>query len=170
MIQYSDLHSDSIEKLIIPQIENSPKIPMDKEISEILISLMLAGNKFSIVEKDKPFLVKVIEKRIDACQTFLISDFRLILFLATISEMPGNAILYLWYIQNWCFKNKIGKIDLDIFCSKIFPDGFLSANQLKIIWNNQKVLNRPIGTYDNLVDYNSCADSIRFLAFQPHNV
>ncbi len=136
---------------------------MDTEVGGILIQLMLAGKNFTIPQKEKPFLFQVIEKRITACQTFSTSDFRLILFLATISETPGSAILYLWYIQYWCFSNSVKEIDLDIFCSKIFPNGFLSKTKLQQIWDVQKVVNHPIGTSDNLVDYNSCANSIHFL-------
>lgn len=163
MINYSDLKDDTIENTIISLMKNSPKFQMDTDLGGILISLLVGGKNFSIPHKKKPFLTQVIEKRISASHTFSTSDFRLILFLASVSETPGCAILYLWYIQYWCYSNKIKEIDLDIFCNRIFPNGFLSQKNLQKIWDNQKVINAPKFSSDNLVDYNFCGNSIHIL-------
>ena len=163
MINFSSLSKESIEMIICPQFTKAVKNPMSEFEQEILISLMLANKKFKISRKEKPFLFQLIEKIINACHTFSTDDERLILFLASICQSLGSAILYLWYIQFWCHCNKLKVIDLDIFCGKIFPNGFPSKECVNAIWDSQKLINVPKMGSDNLVDYNYCGDSIHFV-------
>ena len=163
MINFSSLNKESIEKIICSQITQAVKNPMSKFEQEILVSLLLANKNFKIPQKEKPFLFQLIEKRINACHTFSTDDERVILFLVSVCQSPGSAILYLWFIQFWCHFNRIKVIDLDIFCGKIFPNGFPSTECVNAIWDSQKLINVPKMGSDNLVDYNYCGDSIHFV-------
>ena len=133
---------------------------MDGFKSKTLVGLMLMP-KLEMREEEKPFLVKVMEKRIEHCFTFSTKDQRLLLFLAVVSERVGTAIMYLWYLQYWCFKNNVRELTLDIFCQKVFPYGFPSNDTIETIWDAQKVKRDGMES-DNLLDYASAGSSIQF--------
>jgi len=136
--------------------------PADNELMETLMRVYLAKG-LNIPDKEKPFLFQVIEKRLQYCFTIKIEDQRLILFLCALAESPGSAIMYLWYLQYWCFVNEVKELNLELFCEKIFPMGFFSKIDLSKIWDSQKVLrDRNDNGSDNLVDYASAGMSIQF--------
>ncbi len=155
---------NAVEEYICKQFESAEKHEMDKETTADLLRLMLVkkGN-LEIPEKEKPFLIKVIESRVRACFTYKMEDIRLVLFLAMLTETPGSAVMYLTYLQYWCKKNNCHEIDLDKFC-QIFPIGFPSKEDLHKIWDGQKI-ERAKGSSissDNLLDHQSAMVSIQF--------
>ena len=161
MINPKDIKSDTIEKVIcIPfhQLVKSNKVKeMSSELSEILI-ILLSQKKTTLInipEEEKPFLWKVMEKRMKAYHTFRITDERLYLFLCAVTERVGISVLYLWYLQYWCFINKVSELNLDILYLKIFPMGFPSFEDIEPIYDAQKI--DGIG---NLIDFPSAGDSI----------
>ena len=149
-----------IEKNVSEKMAQLQTVPMNEEMSGLLISLMFMKKDFEMPEDKKPFLYAVIEKRVEHCFTFKITDARLILLLAIVSVNPGTAVMYLWYLQYWCFKNNVKEIDLDVVCGRIFPMGFFKEKDLEEIWDEQKV--KSDGGSDNLVDYASAGTSIQF--------
>lgn len=148
---------NAIEKYFCEPFEKAPRLPMNEENSQYLIQLLLTKATTEIPEKEKPFLIKVIESRLNAF-SYVIKDGRLILFIAIISRTPGTAIMYLTYLQYWSKKHDCREIDLEKFCY-IFPEGFPNKNELSQIWNGQKVHTDGIGS-DNLLDYQSAMISI----------
>jgi hypothetical protein len=155
---------DAVEKYFCIPFEKSPRHPMDEENSEFLIKLLLADREFELPEEEKPFLVKLIEKRLKYGMTYKIKDSRLILFLAILARNAGSAVMYMTYLQYWCKKKHVIEIDLNRFCEEIFPMGFPSEDDLHKIWDGQKVMRESSGASDNLVDYQSAMTSIQFLA------
>ena len=155
------LDPNAIEEIVCKKMEKLTTVRMTNELSSILIQLMLVpkDKPFKIPQEEKPFLFQVIEKRIEICFTFKTQDDRLILFLAALSVTPGIAVMYLWYLQYWCSKNDVKEIDLDILCSRIFPNGFFKEEDLSEIWDEQKV--KSEGS-DNLLDYQTAGESIQF--------
>ncbi len=151
----------AIETIVCQEILLIPHVKMDEETRMLMALLLSEKNSINIPEKEKPFLYAVIEKRVTHCFTIQITDSRLLLFLAFIAKSPGVAILYLWYLQYWCFNSNIRKLDLETFC-EIFPMGFPTDLELRRIWNSQKV-DREAGS-DNLVDYSSAGMSIQFVS------
>ena len=105
---------------------------------------------------EKPFLYKLIEKRIRYCFTFSILDERLLLFLTAVAQTPGKAIMYLTYMQYWAKRHKQFVITFDDFCMKIFPHGFPNDEDLHDVWVKQKIKN------GNLLDFQSAMVSIQF--------
>lgn len=152
---------NSIEEIFCKEFEKLPIQEMDSELASILLQLLLGEIK-EIPEKDKPFIMKLIEKRIEVCFDYEILDPKLLLFLSIVSETPGKAVMYLTYLQYWANKNNIKKIDINIFCEKIFPNGFPSDKDLKGLWDSQKIHPKDHMGSDNLIDYKVPLESIRF--------
>lgn len=151
------IEKNSIEKLICEPFEKLHRFPMNDELSKIMIQLMLSD--VNIPEDERPFLYQLIEKRIKHCFSYEINDPKLILFLCILTETPGNAIMYLTYLQYWCKKNDVKELTFHNFCSEIFPVGFPSEDDLQKLWDSQKV---NVGGSDNLLDHQLALESIQF--------
>lgn len=150
--------SDAIEVLFCEPFEKLERFPMSTELTQDLVRLYVSKN-IEIAEDEKPFLFRLIEKRVKHLYTFEIQDHRLILFLCILTESPGKAVMYLTYLQYWCKKNNVTKLTFDVFCEKIFPHGFPKESDLDELWNKQKV--EPNGGNDNLLDYHTALTSIQ---------
>ncbi len=163
MIKYSETTDPTIiEREICKKMHSLRRESMDEEMTETLMRIYLAKG-LNIPDKEKPFLFQVIEKRLKYCFTIKIEDQRLILFLCALAESPGSAIMYLWYLQYWCFINDVKQLNLELFCEKIFPMGFFSRDDLSKIWDFQKVSStREENGSDNLVNYSSAGMSIQY--------
>jgi len=162
MLENSEIENpNAIETIICKAFESIKCVPMTEDIANILINLLCAP-KINF-DDDKPFLVAVMEKRVEFNHTFKINDNKLYLFLAILTKSPGTAIMYLWYLQYWCFNNNVKELNIDIFCENIFPFGMPPTDELQKIWESQKVLKDRynLGS-DNLVDYVSAGGSIQF--------
>lgn len=164
MLKLSDTKQpDAVEKIVCQPLEKLKRYRMSDDIAEMLVKMMLYKEAFKNIpdDKEKPFIYKLIAKRIECCFTYKIEDPRLILFLAMISETPGKAVMYLAYLQYWCNKSGVQLLDLDTFCERIFPFVFPSDDDLHKLWDSQKV-NRDSGGSDNLLDYGTAYQSIQF--------
>ena len=159
---YETNYPKAIEIHLCAKMDSLKRFPMDNDLGMTLAQLLLCPKgELNIPQKEKPFLYQLIEKRIEHCFTFKIDDARLILFIAALSESAGTAVMYLWYLQWWCFRNSVEVIDLNIFCQRIFPMGFFSKEDLQKVWDGQKVKRDGMAS-DNLVDYFNAGISIQF--------
>jgi len=150
----------AIEKHICEKINDAEKMPMDIETTKLLIQLvsLKQKNQKDIIPQDKkPFLYQMIEQRMQLFPMKI--DEYVLLFLTFFCESPGNAIMYLWFLQSQAFVHKIKEIDFNLFCNEIFPYGFPSRQTLEKIWREQK-LERELSNSDNLVDYVTAGKSI----------
>lgn len=151
--------SEIVEKVCL-QIEKASKHEMDKDLAEILI-LLYTKKPGPIIDSmpanEVPFLFSVILKRIKYSHSFKCNDHRVVAFLDAAAETPGTAVMFLWYIQYWCFTNKVKEINLELLATKIFPFGFPSKADLQTIWDSQKTSEGK-----NLVDINLAGNSIHF--------
>lgn len=142
MLRYSELEKNSIELEFCEPFQKLRLHPMDEETTKILIQLLFASKNVIIPEDEKPFLYKLIEKRLTA-YTYTITDTRLIFFLIVISRTPGKAVMYMTYLQYWSKKHGVKDIALDDFAKEIFPMGFPSDDDLRILWDKCKVTGKP---------------------------
>lgn len=160
MLQNVEIENPKAIEGIIQEFGKLPVAPMSNFVANSLAQL-LARKEFKMPPSQKPFLMQVIEKRIKHCFTYSIKDEKLTFFLAIISERVGIAIVYLWYLQFWCFKNDVREITIDIFCTQIFPKGFPHIDDIHGIWDAQKVAREGTSS-DNLLDYAKAGESIQF--------
>jgi len=154
MEKQDEFKPDEIENKVCKKIEKAKVFPMSNELASILVKLMLARESINIPEKEKPFLYSLIEKRIEYCFTYKATS-TLILFLVALSERPGTAVMYLWYLQYIAKTRNIKEFTLGIFC-EIFPWGFPNEETLHEIWEGQKTGRNP----QNLVDCGAAGQSL----------
>lgn len=133
--------------------------PMDDETAELLIRLMMSKrNGSTMTEAQKPPILRLIEKRIAAIHTFKIVDDRLLVFMLCFASTPGLAVMYIWYMQYWCHKNGRKELDLEVFCQRVFPNGFPSDEDMSKLWYSVKVSRE--GHSVNLLDVTAAGASI----------
>lgn len=155
---------NAVEEIICKQLDRCQKQSMNEKDSELFVMLCLSRPipLSEIKEEEKPFLCKLIEKRVKHCYTFTITDSRVILMIAQVSVSAGNAVLYIAYLQYLCKKNDIKELSFDMFC-KFFYEGFFSDSDLQKIWDGQKIgVNSHSMASDNLIDYSGASLSIQF--------
>lgn len=142
---------NSIEELFCKKFSELTKYPMNNEISEIFVRLLLTENiDYLIPEKEKPFIYQLLEKRISVLHDYKVDE-RVLLFLSCICESAGVGVMYCWYLQYESKMRGIDVIDFQEF-SDIFGSGFPSSDGLKKIWESQKVEHKGMSS-DNLLDY-----------------
>lgn len=152
---------NAAETLFCMPFEKLPRLPMSKELMEIIISIMLSQN-VNIPQSDKPLLYQAIEKRAQHCFTFKINDQKLLLFLCFLTQTPGMAVMYLTYLQYWCRKHNVKEMDFDTFCERVFPMGFPAKAEVSKLWDSVKVRRSNGMSSDNLLDYQTALSSIQF--------
>jgi hypothetical protein len=149
---------NSIEELFAKQFGELTKYPMDNETSEIFIKLILS-KKSSIVipENEKPFLYKLMEKRISYAHDYRLDD-RVLLFLSYICKSAGDGVMYCWYLQYESKMRNVDNISFELF-AEIFGSGFPSSKGLQKIWDAQKVKREGMSSH-NLLDYFRAGSSL----------
>lgn len=157
---------DSIEKFFCEKFEKTERHKMDDKTTKLLMDLISLNETdiFSQTPKEEiPFLCKIIKSKLKTVFTYNIVDDRVILFIAHLAKTPGATIMYLWYLQYYCKKTDIKEVDFTIFFVLIFPRGFLSIDDLMILWEGQKIENQHPLQSDNLLDYKIAGKSIEIL-------
>lgn len=153
---------NAIEEVVYSFLKDCELVEMTRETTETFLMIGMMPIDVKIKAEEKPFIFQVIEKRVEHCFTFKFTDERALLVISIWARSAGVAIIYLWYIQAWCFKNNIKEVDFETLGLKIFPMGVFSEKDLETVWENQKV--QKIGMEsDNLVDYDVAGLSIQFL-------
>lgn len=153
---------NAIEQVVYDFLKDCELVEMTQEITETFLMIGMMPINVKLKTEEKPFIFQIIEKRVEHCFTFKFTDERALLIISIWARGAGVAIIYLWYIQAWCFKNNVKDVDFKTLGSRIFPTGVFSDKDLNTVWENQKV--QKIGMEsDNLVDYNVAGLSIQFL-------
>jgi ABC-type metal ion transport system substrate-binding protein len=153
---------NGIEEVVYDFLKDCTLVELTQETTETFLMIGMMPKNLKLKTEDTPFLVQVMEKRIEHCFTFKVIDERVLLALSIWAESAGSAIIYLWYVQGWCFKNKVKEVDFEIFSTRIFPMGIFSEKDLKSVWEKQKVQKNGMES-DNLIDYAVAGLSIQFL-------
>jgi hypothetical protein len=149
----------AIETYFCKPFAKLQKHEMNEQLTQLTIDLCVMPPSFAIPEKKKPYLMQIIEKRIEYCFEYKITDQRLLLYIAAVAEKAGTAIMYLWYLQYWCYKNDIWELDYDLFCQRIFPMGFPCDADLEELWYSVKVQHPDLHS-GNLLDVGAAGKSI----------
>lgn len=153
---------NAIEEVVYDFLKDCTLVEMTQETTETFLMIGMMPKNAKLKQEDKPFLFQLMDKRIEHCFTFKVTDERVLLALSIWAESAGNAVIYLWYIQAWCFKNNVREVDFETLGMKIFPFGIFTQKDLKSAWDNQKVQTKGMQS-DNLLDYAVAGLSIQFL-------
>jgi len=153
---------NAIEEVIYDFLKYCEPVPMSDDATRAYLMIGMMPKDVKLPDEEKPFIFKIIEKRLEHHFTFKITDQRATLAISVWARSAGTAILYLWYIQAWCFKNNVKEIDFETLGMQIFPLGIFSEKDLKSVWDNQKVQKKGMES-DNLIDYGVAGLSIQFL-------
>ncbi len=154
-------NTDLINQVICHKMQKLEKHPMDRALTEILAMLLMTPKgKFNVPEAEKPQLMQLVGKRIEHRFTYKITDQRLVFFIAALAQRPALAVLYMWYLQGWCYAHNVREIDLSDLSMRIFPMGFFSEGDLMEVWSGQKV--RGEHGLLNLADMQTAGESIQF--------
>ncbi len=154
---------NAIEEVVYDFLKDCDRVEMSNEVTELYMLISLMSKDVKLSTEEKPFVFQIMEKRVESCFTFKFTDERALLALSIWAESAGVSIIYLWYIQAWCFKNNIREVDFETLGLKIFSRGIFSQKDLKSVWDNQKVKTNSMSESDNLIDYNVAGLSIQFL-------
>ena len=154
----------AIEELLYDFLKNRCREEMSEDVCETYLTIGMTPKNLQIPNTEKPILFQIIEKRVEHCFTFRFTDQRAILAVCIWAESAGSAIMYLWYIQAWCFKNNVKEVDFETLGMKIFPMGTFSEKDLSEVWKNQKVKpdDKKNSYESNLIDFNQAGSSIQF--------
>ena len=153
---------NAIEEVIYDFLKDCDLVEMSDESTEMFLQIGMMPKGMKLHKDHQPFVFQILQKRIEHCFTFKVTDERVLLAITLWAESAGVAILYLWYIQAWCFKNNVRELDFETLGLKIFPLGIFSEKDLKSVWDNQKIEISGMES-DNLIDYNVAGLSIQFL-------
>jgi hypothetical protein len=153
---------NAIEEVVYDFLKDCDRVPMTEETTGTFLMIGMMPKNVKLKTEEKPFVFQVMEKRVVHRFTFKFTDERALLAISIWAETAGVAILYLWYIQAWCFKNNVREVDFETLGLKIFPMGIFSEKDLKSVWDNQKVEKKGMES-DNLIDYAVAGLSIQFL-------
>jgi len=159
MIKEAEIKENSIENVFCEKFSKLQQHPMDFVHTKLLASILINSLKnIKLEEEEKPFLFKLIEKRLSVLYDYNLTN-DVILWLSYLSANPAIAVMYLTYLQYWSAKNNIDTIDIDQFCH-IFPDGYPSNDDLHKLWDEQKILDNKT-FQDNLLDRPNALISIK---------
>ena len=161
------------ERLVMAFENNRPNTPLTEEETRVLMNILLSQDKnlnINIDELDKnskiyahfnplinSFQAQVFLKRLQGLSTIKMSLGALIM-LVFYMETPGSSVMYAYYIHTKLAPNTL--VNMNVFSTDLFPWGMFSKEQLKNIWDAQKVKHDDgldgcncIGAHDNLLDY-----------------
>jgi len=150
---------DSIETFFAKKFDSLSKYPMDNETAEIYIKLLMSVNSSYVIPDDeKPFIYKVMERRLSAIHTYSVDD-RILLFLSYLCKSASQSVMYCWYLQYKSREMHKTHFTFEDF-SIIFGSGFPSEDGLKKLWEMQKVNVEDVHDSGNLLDYPNAGVSI----------
>ena len=162
-LDHSVIHEpNSIEEFFCkPLDENGKRDPLNEIMMKLLI--YLATSKSEDVDilygkaKTEWTPLTILEDRLESLNCKV--DKGPLVVISMACKTPGECVMYANYIA---YKTKeIGSTSLDMndFCTHVFPTGFFSEETLREYWDKQKVNSGGSGS-DNLLDYLSAADSL----------
>jgi len=159
------------QKLISIFEKHAPKTVVSEDETMIMFQLLTTKDKSfseSLDDIDKEsevyqhflplldsFIGKVFLSRINA-MTSLKMSLGALAILMQYMETPGSAVMYTFYLYHKLPENTVVTVQT---IDEVFPWGFFSKEQLKEIWDAQKVNPHSdkgftcVGAPDNMIDY-----------------
>jgi len=120
--------------LWVDSFKKAIREPMSMELSKIFINVNLMEMNEDGKPLTKEFLYQVIDKRSEYIGIKLNTYVKI--FLMCIVRSPGAAVMYLYYLKS---QHNDGSIIDMTKLTRLFPMGFLTADELDRLWDEQKV-------------------------------
>ena len=149
-----------------------PNSPLSEEESMLLIGILMSGkDELNIpideIDKDSEFYeqikpqlnefeVQVFLKRLEVLTSLKMTMGALAMFAQRFNTV-ADVVMYAFYLHLKLEPNSV--VDLEVYTTKLFPFGMFSAEQMREIWESQKVIKEDMkgfscyGAPDNLLDY-----------------
>jgi len=159
------------QKLVDIFNKHTPKTEMTKEETMIMFQLLMSKDESfskSLDDVDKEsdiyqhfaplvdsFIGQVFLSRLKALTSLKISLGALAILMQHM-ESPGTAVMHVFYLYHKLPEDTVVTIET---IGEVFPWGFFSDEQLKEIWDAQKIRTDDrkeftcIGAPDNMIDY-----------------
>lgn len=158
----------AVEEFVCIPMDHLRRCPMTEDQSDLLFAILtnLVGfNEQEVLARlgddiTGEFMFRLHESMEKRFQVRLDIFVKMMLSFS-IANNPGQLVMYYAYLQYKAYKLDKTLIDLNDFTRLIFANGFLNEEDLRVIWENQKV-RVPEGSFgsDNLLDYGSAYESI----------
>lgn len=168
MIHKNDIKDNSLEEVLMKQLDTVPKVPLSEENMHALMLLTLNQSNEHAIEKiyddlkKKSWQLQAIEKRVELLLTVEIPKIILIWLTLVTDSNIGKMVVYTYYLQYWAKKNNITHITWNNLHENIFPTGYFEEEGFLKAWDNQKIKKENSEDSDNLIDYSLAAKSIQF--------
>ena len=141
--------SDSVEKLFCEKFSQLKSNPLTPKDSNFLISLLfvqendshvieLANSMLNQDHKYGSIVAIIIQRRFCDQYNFFLEK-RLLILLSGLIDSPGHAVMFGTYLAYWSKQNNKKTITLDDFCSKMFPFGLPTEDELSNLWSKQRL-------------------------------
>lgn len=160
VLTVEELKPNSLEP-IMEAFDALKHYPVEQEILEMLINLIMCNETSAQKLYDKliesgAWSLEAAKFRADKVLTVNIDIKVFIVLLYICDSAVGHIIFYCYYLQWWSKKHNTTIIDLDTFNMKVFPMGYPSNEELREVWDMQKVSAQP----DNMIDHPIAFQSI----------
>ena len=126
------------------QFKEAPTVPMDNELTQLMMAVMLGNLNREALED--MFIYKVVSARAPAIGLTL--DPKLVDFLTVLCKSPGDSTMYLSLLRQEQAEGKEANIENFV---EMFPWGFPDQQSLSVLWDAQKTKDAPLG---NALDQN----------------
>jgi len=160
--QYVIQEPNSIEEFFCrPLDENGKRAPLNEIMMKLLIYLSVSKSEDVDIlygkAKNEWQLLRILEDRLASLNCTV--DKGPLVITSMACKTPGECVMYANYIAYKIKKLGVDNLNMNDFCTDVFPTGFFTQETLEEHWDKQKV-NRSESGSDNLLDYLSAAESL----------
>ena len=145
-----EIINTSAERYFCEKLDAKKFVPMKEEDTKTLLTLSLMQQSADAGKEDVTDIIKELSKAKDQNLACKIIETRLaglgynvhllvLIFLSTLLESPGEAVMYAHYMAYKAKKHGKKDIDLNFLCMDIFPWGFPTKEDLSEVWDGQKI-------------------------------
>jgi hypothetical protein len=122
---------------------------MTKKATNVMLNLIVAGNKFKIPDVPLPFGLKIAQVHSQANRV-PVTEAALVMITA-LSDRPATVVMYVAVLK--ALADKLGHAATIADIAEAFPMGFPTEEALHRVWVEQKRHPHPSSGSDNWLDY-----------------
>lgn len=142
------------ERFCVP-FEQLPKRPYDEDEMKVwlMFAIMEEATEFASMkeELEQDFLYKVMAKRLEVVFNYKM-DFASRVLVLMLCLNPADVVMYLTYLQYWCFANRVTEINVKVLGSTFLGEGAHYDEDVSKLWYELKCEITGYLQTDNLLD------------------